>query len=107
MKPGEIWKVDIPNLGSHEQSGVRPAVVIARVTKTIATIIPCTSNKLALRFPYTHLIEPNKENGLVVSSVALIFNIRALDISFFDHKIGKLDKQTLNEIRQQARKLIG
>ena len=56
MKPGDVYIVRIPELGTHEQSGTRPAVVIARVTKTIVTIIPCTSNKLALRFPYTYEI---------------------------------------------------
>lgn len=78
MKPGDIWVVDIPELGTHEQSGMRPAVVVARVTKTIATIIPCTSNKAALRFPFTYSIEPTKENGLTSPSIALVFHIRAL-----------------------------
>ena len=60
MKPGDVWIVHIPELGTHEQSGVRPAVIVARVTKTIVTVIPCTSNMTALRFPYTHLVEQTK-----------------------------------------------
>ncbi len=107
MKPGEVWVVDIPELGTHEQSGIRPAVVIARVTKTIATIIPCTSNMMALRFAYTHLLEQTKENGLTAPSVALIFHMRALDISYLKKKIGRIDKKTLTAIRTQARRLIG
>ena len=107
MKPGEVWIVHIPELGGHEQSGTRPVVVLAHVAKTIVTIIPCTSNKLALRFPYTHLIEPLKENGLDSLSVALVFHMRALDVSFLSKKIGKLDSKTFAEIRTQARKLIG
>ncbi len=107
MKPGEVWIVHIPELGTHEQSGVRPAVVIAHVTKTIVTIIPCTSNTFALRFPFTFILEPTKENGLNTASVALVFNIRAIDVSYFSKKIGKLDKKTLSKIRAQARKLIG
>lgn len=107
MKPGDVWVVHIPELGTHEQSGIRPAVVIARVTKTIVTIIPCTSNMTALRFPYTHLVEPTKENGLVAPSIALIFHMRALDASYLKKKIGQVDKKTLTAIRTQARKLIG
>ena len=107
MKPGEVWIVHIPELGTHEQSGIRPAVVIAHATKTIVTIIPCTSNSFALRFPFTSLIEPTKENGLSTASVALVFNIRAIDVSYFSKKIGKIDKKTLAKIRVQARKLIG
>ena len=107
MKPGDVWIVHIPELGNHEQSGVRPAVVIARVTKTIVTIIPCTSNMVALRFPYTHLVEPTKENGLTAPSIALVFHMRALDASYLQKKIGQVDKKTLMAIRTQARRLIG
>lgn len=107
MKPGDIWVVEIPALGTREQSGVRPAVVIARVAKTIVTVIPCTSNGEALRFPFTHRIEPTKQNGLTVVSVALVFHMRALDVSFLKRRIGELDKKTLADIRKLARRLIG
>lgn len=107
MKPGEVWVVDIPELGTHEQSGIRPAVIIARVTKTIVTIIPCTSNMAALRFPYTNLLEQSKENGLTAPSVALVFHMRALDVSYLKKKVGQIDKKTLTAIRTQARRLIG
>jgi|SRR3989344_2277170 len=107
MKPGDVWVVQIPELGTHEQSGIRPAVVVARVTKTIVTIVPCTSNMTALRFPYTHLVEQTKENGLTAPSVALIFHMRALDSLYLKKKIGQIDKKTLTAIRTQARRLIG
>lgn len=107
MKPGDIWVVEIPTLGTHEQSGVRPAVIVARVAKTVVTIIPCTSNGEALRFPFTSRIEPTKQNGLTVGSVALVFHIRALDVSFLKRRIGELDKKTLADIRKLARRLIG
>lgn len=97
----------IPELGTHEQSGIRPAVVVARVTKTIVTIIPCTANVAALRFPYTHRIEPTKENGLTTTSIALVFHIRALDAAYLKKKIGEVDKQTLATMRKKARQLIG
>ena len=107
MKPGDVWVVEIPELSGHEQSGIRPAVIVARVAKTIATIIPFTANKNALRFPYTCEIEPTKNNGLSVSSIALVFHMRALDTAFFKKKIGELDKKTMAQIRKQARQLIG
>lgn len=106
MKPGDVWIVDIPNIGTHEQSGKRPAVVIAKVAKTIATIIPCTGNRLALRFPYTYEIEPTSGNGLGSVSIALIFHLRALDTSLLKKKIGKLDNKSFSEIKTLARKLI-
>lgn len=107
MKPGEVWNVRIPHLGTHEQSGRRPAVIIARVAKTIVTIIPCTANMEALRFPFTYRMEPTTKNGLTRTSVALVFHIRALDASFLERKIGTVDGRSLAEIRKQARRLIG
>ncbi len=107
MKPGDVWIVNIPELGTHEQSGTRPAVVVAKVAKTILTIIPFTSNKTALRFPYTCEVGQTKNNGLSTDSIALVFHMRALDVSFLKKKIGELDNKTMNKIRKQARKLIG
>ena len=98
--------VNIPELGTHEQSGARPVVVIAHVTKTIATIIPCTTNRKALRFPFTRSIEPTSRNGLSDTSVALVFHIRAIDVSYFSAKLGELEREALTALRKQARRLI-
>lgn len=94
-------------MSTHEQSGVRPAIIVANVAKTIVTIIPFTTNKMALRFPYTSEVEPTKNNGLSISSIALVFHMRAIDVTFLKKKIGELDKQTMDKIRKQARDLIG
>lgn len=107
MKPGDVWIVHIPELGTHEQSGVRPAVVVAAVSKTIATIIPCTTNKAALRFPFTLSMEPTEKNGLTSTSVALIFHIRAIDTGFLKKKIGELSKKDFSLVKKEARRLIG
>jgi len=107
IRPGEIWVVDIPHLGSHEQSGIRPAVIIARVAQNIVTIIPCTGNLAATRFPYTMALVPEKRNGLTTPSVALVFHLRAIDTAYLVRRIGSLDAKTLVALRREARKLIG
>lgn len=107
MKPGDVWIVHIPELGTHEQSGVRPAVVVAAVSKTIVTIIPCTSNKAALRFPFTLPIAPTEKNGLASTSIALIFHIRAIDASLLKKKMGELSRKDFALIKKEARRLIG
>lgn len=107
MNPGDVWIVHIPELGTHEQSGVRPAVVIAAVSKTIATIIPCTTNKASLRFPFTLSVTPTVKNGLTTASVALIFHIRAIDTSLLKKKIGVLSKKDFSLVKKEARRLIG
>ncbi len=107
MKPGDIWIVHIPELGTHEQSGVRPAVVVASVSKTIVTIIPCTTNKSALRFPFTLSIGSTEKNGLTSTSIALIFHIRAIDANLLKKKLGELSKKDFAMIKKEARRLIG
>ncbi|MEK7569128.1 MAG: type II toxin-antitoxin system PemK/MazF family toxin [Patescibacteria group bacterium] len=107
MKPGDIWVVHIPELGTHEQSGVRPAIVVATVAKTIVTIIPCTGNKAALRFPFTLPVVPTEKNGLTSTSIALIFHIRAIDTSLLKNKIGELNRKDFALIKKEARRLIG
>lgn len=107
MKPGDVWVVHIPELGTHEQSGVRPAVVVASVAKTIVTIIPCTSNKGALRFPFTLHIIPSEKNGLTSTSIALIFHIRAIDTNLLKKKIGELSRKDFALVKKEARRLIG
>lgn len=107
MKPGDVWIVHIPGLGTHEQSGIRPAVVVASVAKTIVTIIPCTSNKAALRFPFTLPIIPTGKNGLTSTSIALVFHIRAIDIRLLKNKVGSLSRKDFALIKKEARRLIG
>lgn len=107
MKPGDVWIVQIPELGTHEQSGVRPAVVVASVAKTIVTIIPCTSNKGALRFPFTLPLIPTEKNGLTSTSIALIFHIRAIDARLLKKKMGELSRKDFSLVKAEARRLIG
>jgi len=107
MNPGDVWIVHIPELGTHEQSGVRPAVIVASVAKTIVTIIPCTSNKAALRFPFTLPLVPTEKNGLTSTSIALVFHIRAIDTNLLKKKIGTLGAKDFALVRREARRLIG
>lgn len=106
MKKGEIWIVEIPQLGGHEQKGTRPAIIVADARAPIAVIIPCTSNLRALQFPYTLLIEPSKENGLDITSVALAMHVRAIDKKRLIKRIGALEKSTLRQISNVLKKLF-
>lgn len=86
---------------------MRPAVIVARVAKTVVTVVPCTGNPAALRFPYTLELVPTRQNGLTVPTVALVFHLRAIDASYLLKKIGALDTTTFAALRKTARKLIG
>ena len=107
MKKGEIWIVDMGSSNGREQVGLRPAVIVADVVNPVVTIIPCTSNLDSLRFPFTFEIMPSAHNGLDRNSVAIIFQLRAIDRKKLKKKIGELDKRTMAQIGKQARQLIG
>src|SRR3989338_6987668 len=98
MKKGEIWLVEIPETNGHEQTGKRPVIILADTESNIAIIIPFTSNIQALRFPHTIEVKPSKEDGLTAESVALIFQIRAIDKKRLKSKIGNLEISMMSRI---------
>ena len=92
MKKGEIWIIDIESASGHEQEGLRPAVVVADVVDPVVSVIPCTSNLESLRFPFTLQINPTNQNGLDRLSVAIIFQLRAIDRKKFKKKSKTFDQ---------------
>ena len=106
MKKGEIWLVELPSTNSHEQIGTRPSIVLSETEANIAIVIPLTSNVQALRFPHTIEIKPSDKNGLSVVSVALTFQIRAIDKKRFKKKIGELEDKTMNKVNTSLRQIL-
>lgn len=106
MKRGEIWIVDAGNSDGHEQFGVRPAVVISDIVGSTVVVIPCTTNPKALKYPFTTGLRSSKTNNLDVDSIALVFQIRAIDIKRLKNKIGVLAKSDLKLLNQQIKKLL-
>lgn len=107
MTKGEIWIAQLPTFSGREQEGVRPVIVLADVIASLTIIIPCTSNIQALRFPHTLEISPSKRNGLKSLSVALIFQMRAIDKQRLQKKVGALEKQAVAQIDGMLKKLLG
>ena len=106
MKKGEIWLVDLPATNGHEQIGTRPVLVIAETEANISVIVPLTSQVQALKFPHTLEIRPSKKNRLKELSIALIFQIRAIDKKRLKRKIGELEDIKLNEVDGMLRSLL-
>jgi mRNA-degrading endonuclease toxin of MazEF toxin-antitoxin module len=61
-------------------------------------MVPFTSTQAALRFPGTRAVQPDGRNGLTVTSVALVFQLTALDQSNFLQYLGQLDPATLDQL---------
>lgn len=98
MKKGEVWLVEIPGLGGRSQNGMRPSIVIADKKLPVVVVIPLTSNLQALRFSHTIRLPVTNKNGLSTDSVALIFQIFAVDRRFFRDKIGSIEQRIIKKL---------
>lgn len=110
MQEGEIYFVEIPASDGHEQAGQRPAIVIQSSGMNqlpTVLIIPLTSRMKAIGFPFTLLIEPDGSNNLDVDSVALVFQLRAIDKKRLKNRLGKISEAKLNLIKQEICELMG
>ena len=104
MKAGDIYLVEIPTSGGREQQGVRPAIVV-QTSENIdkiptVLIIPFTTQIRAANFPFTFVVEPDSTNNLTSVSVALVFQLRAIDKKRLKSKIGSLNPDDMQILKQ-------
>ena len=106
----DIYTVDIPPSDGHEQSGARPAIIIQapQYTNQLPTvlIVPLTSRLTANSFPGTFLIQADAENGLTMTSVALVFQLRAIDRRRLRRRTGRLSAADLGQLQQHIKALL-
>ncbi len=111
MKRGEVWRVNFPSVPGHAQAGLRPAVIVQddKATASLPTllVIPFTATQAAARFPGTLAVQPDGRNGLMVPSVALVFQLIAVDKRYCLQRLGVLDAATLDQIFAELDKLTG
>jgi len=110
MREGDIYLVEIPSSGGHEQAGHRPAIIVqASGLEGLPTvlIVPLTSKLRAVDFPFTFIIEPDNLNNLNVVSVALVFQLRAIDKRRMKNNIGKIKQAKLELLKQSLKEILG
>jgi mRNA interferase MazF len=111
MKKGEVWRVRIPQAPGHGQTGERPAIIIQDdafiASLPTVLIVPFTSTLAAARFDGTLTVQPDQQNGLTVPSVALVFQLRALDKRQCVRPLGELDASTLDQVLALLDQLTG
>jgi mRNA-degrading endonuclease toxin of MazEF toxin-antitoxin module len=61
-------------------------------------LIPLTTQQDALRFSGTILIEPEANNHLRQPSIALVFQLTAVDKNFVKDKLGAISDDKMSEI---------
>lgn len=110
MKVGDIYLVEIPASGGQEQQGVRPAIVvqtsenIERVPTVL--IVPFTTQIKAANFPFTFVVEPDFTNNLTSISVALVFQLRAIDKKRLKNRIGSLKPDNMQILKQNLENIL-
>ena len=110
MQAGDIYLVEIPPSGGHEQAGLRPAVIaqtIASEKLPTVLIVHLTSKQKAADFPFTFIIEPDRLNNLDVISVALVFQLRAIDRKRLKSKIGEIGVEKMKLLKQSLKEIMG
>lgn len=110
MEIGDVYTVEIPSSNGHEQAGARPAI-IAQAPKfedqlPTVLIVPLTSRLTAQSFPGTFLIQPDSDNNLNTASVALVFQLRAIDRRRVRRRLGRLSASYLSQVHDQIKALL-
>ena len=99
MRRGEVWRVRLPRASGHVQAGERPALVVQHDAFTAALstvlVVPFTGSLAAARFPGTLRVDPDATNGLTMPSIALAFQLRAVDQPDCVQCLGEVDAATL------------
>lgn len=111
MIVGDIHWVELPAANGREQRGRRPAVILQDDQYAgglpVVLVVPLTTARAAMRFAGTALILPTAENGLRQASVALVFQLRAIDRHRVQERIGSVGTAVLHEIFAGLDKLTG
>jgi mRNA interferase MazF len=79
----------------------------ATVSLPTVLVVPFTGTQAATRFPGTVAVQPDAQNGLTVPSVALVFQLTAIDRRNCLQPLGVLDPVTLDQIFAALDKLTG
>jgi mRNA-degrading endonuclease toxin of MazEF toxin-antitoxin module len=99
MTRGNVYWIKFPSGSGRAQAGRRPAVIVQNddASKEIPTVlvVPLTTQQDALRFPGTVLIDPDNENGLRQRSVALVFQMTAVDQQFLESRLGTVSESVM------------
>jgi mRNA interferase MazF len=110
MKPNEIWLIDLDPTKGAEIQKRRPAVIVnddSLGTLPLKIIVPLTDWKDRYETaPWLVKIEPDADNGLSKTSAADCFQVRSVSEERLVKKLGKVDKQTFEEIKEALRKVL-
>lgn len=108
MEEYSIQNVDFGVGKGHEQSYLRPAIVFKIINELgMCIVIPLTSNMDHLNLPYTIQINKTGHTNLRENSVALVFQIRAIDKTrMIGDQIGKTEEYQISKIKSVIKEML-
>lgn len=110
VKRGDIFYADLSPVVGSEQGGVRPVLIVQndvgnRFSPTVIAAA-ITSQKGKANLP-THIYLDAGDTGLSKDSVVLLEQVRTLDKHRLKEKMGRLDRQSMNQVDQAISVSLG
>lgn len=110
IRRGELFWVDLNPIKGSEQAGRRPVLVIQNdignaVAPTVI-VAPLTTKSFTKDYPINVHV-PRGVAGLKEHSTVLLSQIRTIDKSRLEHKIGRLPPAYLQEVNQAISVSLG
>lgn len=110
VRRGEVWYARLDPVRGSEQAGTRPVLILQnnRLNHTGTTIlaIPLTTNLLRSTSPFAVLV-PQGEGGLSADSVLLCNQMRVLDESRLERRLGQVSEQVMADVETRILWTLG
>ena len=105
---GEIWLVDLNPTRGHEQSGVRPALVVSVDTFNhgpagLAVVLPVTSRGKGIAL---HVSVDPPEAGLTMRSFIKAEDVRSVAVERLTRRLGQVSRATMDQVEDRLRILL-
>ena len=106
---GEIWTVDLDPTRGHEQSGMRPALILSvdlfnQGPADLIVLLPITSQAKGIPF---HVAVQPPEGGLKVVSYIKCEDVRSVAKDRLSKRWGTITPQTMTKVEDRIRILLG
>ncbi|MCA9963490.1 MAG: type II toxin-antitoxin system PemK/MazF family toxin [Anaerolineales bacterium] len=102
MKRGEVYDARLSPTEGSEQAGIRPVIIVSRdainIHSPVIVIVPLTNRVHVTRDYPNNVVVPKGEGGLIVDSVALGGQVRAISKTRLRQLRGTLSSQTMQAI---------
>ena len=110
VKRGELFWVDLDPVKGSEQSGRRPVLVlqndIGNVYAPTTIVASLTTSQFAKEYP-TNVFLPKSTDGLKFNSTVMLSQIRVIDKTRLQNKIGRLSQKFMDKVDEAIKVSLG